>query len=288
MRLPGGMPVADAASAGESAVPGEASGGGETGSARDEVSDVIHDTVARGDADSTKDSAFAADDESAGAKNMNTPENTEGLRSGDSDETTDSQPGISGETTGSLSAIPDKMANPLPDSSREATLDQKIRLLPAKIAASKVTPGLADRLLEDENGGDGGEIRARLELLRTSSKSFASLLGEGKAVLATDRGTAAHEFLQFCDYDRLMSDGIESEFDRLVREKFITPRTAEIADREALTKFLTSDLFRLIKKAKKAERRGTVQPVSALCGIHGRQAAESRAWRPTASCAGLH
>lgn len=251
----GGMPVADAASVGESAVPGETSGGGETGSARDEVSAVIHDTVAWGDADSTKDSAFAANDKSAaGAKNMNTPENTEGLRSGGSDKTADSQPGISGETTGSLSAIPDKMANPLPDSSREATLDQKIRLLPAKIAASKVTSGLADRLLEDENGGDGGEIRARLELLRTSSKSFASLLGEGKAVLATDRGTAAHEFLQFCDYDRLMSDGIESEFDRLVREKFITPRTAEIADREELTKFLTSDLFRLIKKAKKAER----------------------------------
>ena len=251
----GGMSVTDAASVGESAVPGEASAGSDTGFARDEVSAVIHDTVARGDADSTKDTVFAASDESAaGTKNMNTPENTEGLRSGDPDETTDSQPGISGETTGSLSAIPGKMANPLPDSSREATLDQKIRLLPAKIAASKVTPGLADRLLEDEDGGDGGEIRARLELLRTSSKSFASLLGEGKAVLATDRGTAAHEFLQFCDYRRLVADGIESEFDRLVREKFITPRTAEIADREALAKFLTSDLLRLIRKAEKAER----------------------------------
>lgn len=212
----------------------------------------------------------------AGAADMDTGENTESPRSGVSDETTgslsgisdgitDTQSGIPGETmgttsvvpvdtAGSLSGTPGKMTNSLPGTSREATLAKKIRLLPAKVAASKVTSGLADRLLEDEDGGDGGDIRARLELLRTSSKSFASLLGEGKAVLATDRGTAAHEFLQFCDYGRLATDGIASEFDRLVREKFITPRTAEIADREALEKFLTSDLFRLIRKAEKAER----------------------------------
>lgn len=141
----------------------------------------------------------------------------------------------------------------LPEST-EDEMQKRIHLLPAKIAASKAVPTLADRLLAVGEEDDGRDVRARLEFLKTSSGSFTALQDQNKTVKATDRGTAAHEFLQFCDYANLAAVGIEAEFERLVAKKYITPHTSEIADRISLEKFIGSTLFEAIRHAERAER----------------------------------
>jgi ATP-dependent exoDNAse (exonuclease V) beta subunit len=76
-------------------------------------------------------------------------------------------------------------------------------------------------------------------------------LGNGPtAPKATERGTATHLFLQFCDFKRATVHGAREELARLVEERFLPQNIADMVYVEELERFLQSDLARRIQKAK--------------------------------------
>ena len=68
----------------------------------------------------------------------------------------------------------------------------------------------------------------------------------------TEAGTATHAFLQFADYDALGDP--EAELARLVSQRFITERQAELVDRRKLDNFICSELFGRIRAAESSTR----------------------------------
>ncbi len=75
------------------------------------------------------------------------------------------------------------------------------------------------------------------------------LSGEGDTPTPAQRGTATHEFMQFCDFSaladqsRTAAERINGEISRLVAKQFLTGETASRIDRRALAVFLKSTLF---------------------------------------------
>ncbi len=142
--------------------------------------------------------------------------------------------------------------------------------LPSKVAASKVSPVMLDDSIfipipaadvleygesRDEQQRDNVDsIKRRIELMRSQSVSFDSILELNKKTTATEKGTATHLFLQFCDYDNVDKNGLENEIARLINKRFISERTAKIIDRDQLRVFFASKLYALIRCAKSVRR----------------------------------
>ncbi len=124
--------------------------------------------------------------------------------------------------------------------------------LPTKIAASKMEPRLLDRLCDPTNEKEA--LLRQIELMKKASSSFASLLTARNQVTAADIGTAAHTFLEHCDYKMLTEYGALKEAERLVHLDFITQQTADILPLEQLERFRKSDLMKQIGKAKQLYR----------------------------------
>ena len=103
-------------------------------------------------------------------------------------------------------------------------------------------------------GDNAKHIQARIDLLRSAPASFDSLLDINKKPTAAEKGTAAHAFLQFCDYENVEKNGLKEEIARLLEGKFISKRTAEIIDHKMLEGFFKTSLFEKIKCAKQVRR----------------------------------
>ncbi|MBQ7821192.1 MAG: UvrD-helicase domain-containing protein [Clostridia bacterium] len=69
-------------------------------------------------------------------------------------------------------------------------------------------------------------------------------------ITAADRGTATHEFMQFCDFGSAEANGIEYEIDRMVKMSFITEESAKLIDKKQASDFFVSSLY--LEKIKKA------------------------------------
>lgn len=127
--------------------------------------------------------------------------------------------------------------------------------LPTKIAASYLRPNLLDEAMGEE--GNERAIEAQLEWMTKTPPLFDALLEERRKPKATDIGTATHAFLEFCDFARLSSEGIDAECERLLEQKFISPSTASLLNRAQLELFLKSDLMRWLLDAKEYQRELT-------------------------------
>lgn len=153
----------------------------------------------------------------------------------------------------------------------ESEEERLLSMIPAKVAASKVSPTMLDEsvfiptptgYLFTESDEDKGEqsadsalqIKRRIELMRSRRVDFDSLLEVNKKPTAAERGSAAHLILQYCDYEKLFSNGLDAEIERLAAERFITRRVADIVNREQLSGFFESRLFEIIRAAKKVRR----------------------------------
>ncbi len=115
--------------------------------------------------------------------------------------------------------------------------------------------------VENTTWCDAQSIASLQESLRLMSSSnhegvneFEMLLGENRRPTAAERGTAAHVFLQFCDYDRVLSAGLEEEISRLAVNGFLHARTVQVLDRSALHTFFNSQFFAHAKEAIRMER----------------------------------
>lgn len=141
-----------------------------------------------------------------------------------------------------------------------------LRTLPTKAAASKLRTAMLDGiwLPEDLGGENEGEkdhsdpivsgdseeaIRHRIELMRRSKVPFAELLSADNKATSAERGTATHLFLQHCDFKRLQNGSMEEEIARLVEQKFLPRRAADILNRKHLQALCDSDLIPLAATA---------------------------------------
>lgn len=122
--------------------------------------------------------------------------------------------------------------------------------LPGKLSVSRLSPSVLDgsddaaRLLEEKNDAEDCEKPPRLPLL----------YGGEDPSIAAKRGTATHEFLQFCDLSALRQGRISAELGRLVSEKFLTPQTAELVREGELLRFAESPLLSQMLSAKRLYR----------------------------------
>lgn len=160
------------------------------------------------------------------------------------------------------------LASPIQDDSNARLLS----LIPSKVAASKVSSDMLDnsifipipagKLFTDESDDDSvGQVRddeelikGRIELMRASKKDFDSLLAINQRPTAAEIGTATHSFLQFCNYENVNKNGIESELKRLTDMRFISKRMADIISLPQLRGFFKSELYGIILNAKTVYR----------------------------------
>ncbi len=150
--------------------------------------------------------------------------------------------------------------------------------VPTKIPASRMKEDLLDSCVfydtdlpaetdgklpasgEDGSWCDAMTEAAIRESLRLMSggdgeiNEFELLLGENRRPTATEKGTAAHLFLQYADYGRVFASGLDEEIARLCELGFINARTAEVLDRASLQAFFDSRFMAHIREAVTVER----------------------------------
>ncbi len=128
---------------------------------------------------------------------------------------------------------------------------EELRGLPTKAAASKLSFDLLDTVYLEE---DSHTLQQQIELMTATPPSFDALLDRRRKPGAAEIGTATHEFLQYCSPEALARNGVQSEIDRLVTERFLTEDTAAILDSSYLERFRESELLSRILSAKKVYR----------------------------------
>lgn len=124
--------------------------------------------------------------------------------------------------------------------------------LPAKLSVSKLSPIALD--VYDSEGVPSAtetEHEEAERLLHTFERR--PVFGK-KAPTAAQRGTATHEFLQFCDFARAEENGVENELARLVQERFLPPETSEAVRIDELKRFFESKFYHALKAAEKLRR----------------------------------
>ncbi|MBQ4121151.1 MAG: UvrD-helicase domain-containing protein [Clostridia bacterium] len=115
---------------------------------------------------------------------------------------------------------------------------EALQKLPTKLSVSRLYPGILDDEAE--------------ELIRAEKADFDRLplfMQEKNAVSGSEKGTATHLFMQFCDFDNAVRLGVEAEIRRLVEKAFITEGIASLIEKERVERFFKSDLFARIQNA---------------------------------------
>lgn len=117
-----------------------------------------------------------------------------------------------------------------------------LKRLPSKMSISRLYPEILDG-----NENDDITVQPLQEMPRF-------LDTKNEKVLANERGTATHVFMQFCDFENLVKNGVNDELKRLVEGSFISQRDSEIINIKHLEAFTKSSLLSEILKAKRVIR----------------------------------
>lgn len=139
--------------------------------------------------------------------------------------------------------------------------------LPAKLTVSRLSPDVLDTEEDASASAEGG-----VSLNRTPS----FLQDNPNALSGAERGIATHLFMQFCDFENVEKNGVESELLRLSSKQFISPVMAQSVHIPALRTFFASPLYHEMQKSKKILRefRFNVQlPAAEFTGDNDRKAA---------------
>ncbi len=120
---------------------------------------------------------------------------------------------------------------------------QKSRI-PAKLSVSKLSPDVLD------------STDTSVSLFDTEAKPTVPdfFLGTKKRASASERGTATHLFLQFCNFEQLKTQGVAQTLSALVENAFIPERIAECVYTEELERFRESELLTEILSAQRIIR----------------------------------
>lgn len=119
-----------------------------------------------------------------------------------------------------------------------------LRRIPAKLSVSRLSPDLLD---ENDVSRDLYEERKET---RIPDVFLPSPAGSSSA----ERGTATHQFLQFCDFSFAKQNGAKKALDLLIEKRFIPAEYAELVYMEELQRLLDSDFCDMILSAKRVIR----------------------------------
>ncbi len=156
-------------------------------------------------------------------------------------------------------------------------MEELLRSVPTKVPASRMTDMLLDECVyytSDLSVGDEDKIpvsERTTPLFDVQSKEnisralalmshgngndeFELLLKANSRPTAAEKGTAAHMFLQYCNWKSVYEKGLDEEIFRLREEGFITERVLTILDRKQLTAFFESDFAKRAYTATRMER----------------------------------
>lgn len=112
--------------------------------------------------------------------------------------------------------------------------------VPAKVTASQT----------HRHGGDfSGEDSKKKIRISPTRPSFMMKRG----LTPTERGTALHRFMQFCDLDRARENA-SAEVERLVKGRFITAREGSAVDTDRVKKLFSGPLSKLMESAEELHR----------------------------------
>lgn len=121
--------------------------------------------------------------------------------------------------------------------------------LPAKLSVSRLSPTVLD--VYDGDGATTQESDVD-RLLHAFDRS--PLFGEKKAPDAAERGTATHEFLQFCDFARAEKEGVAAELAHLTEAGFLPETAADEVRQDELDQFFKSRFFADLRAAGEIHR----------------------------------
>ena len=121
--------------------------------------------------------------------------------------------------------------------------------IPEKLSVSILHPAVLDgsddnAVLKFDEESASDEKRAVLPSFITGTSADES----------AKRGIATHTFLQFCDFDLLLKDGVDAELKRLVKEQFISQEDERRVRKNEIDGFIRSHLFDKLRSAKKLYR----------------------------------
>lgn len=128
----------------------------------------------------------------------------------------------------------------------------------AKISVSELREGL----LEDD------EYNRTVLSVPASRVAMRPAFATDSSFSAADIGTANHLFMQFCDFTRVESQGVENEAKRLLDIQMITAEQYGLLDFKALGLFFESSLYLNIKASKRVyrEKRFSVSDTDPISG----------------------
>lgn len=115
--------------------------------------------------------------------------------------------------------------------------------IPAKLSVSELYPTILDDYDDSEKMADKKKPRMRVPRFIDENESRGAKIG-----------TATHQFMQFCDFDLLEKNGIDAEIERLTTLGFLSPAVSSIVNKNAVSRFIQSDLFSALKGAKSVNR----------------------------------
>ncbi len=124
--------------------------------------------------------------------------------------------------------------------------------LPAKLSVSRLTPDVLD-VFDTDNAPDPDELLAPNTEALLRSFDRTPRFGAARETTAAERGTATHEFLQFCDYERAAADPRE-ELERLIAAHFLPCEARQLVRLDELARFFESELFHSLSHAREIHR----------------------------------
>lgn len=135
---------------------------------------------------------------------------------------------------------------------QKETAGNRLRSLPTKVAASRISPDLLDRLLDETD--ETAALEEEIRLMEKVVPEFDGFLRDRKKPTPAEIGTATHAVLQFCDFQSLRDQGVSAELSRLVEKKFLSQKTADLVRLDWLEAFRKSELQKMILSASRVRR----------------------------------
>lgn len=126
--------------------------------------------------------------------------------------------------------------------------------LPAKLSVSRLSPEILD-VFDTDNAPAPGDLLSpdTEQLLRSFDHTFLEN-EESKVPTGAERGTATHEFLQFCDFANAKERGVSAELERLIATGFLPDRARDEVRIEELETFFESDFYKTLQSAREMHR----------------------------------
>ena len=123
---------------------------------------------------------------------------------------------------------------------------RRLSEIPSKLSVSELYPTILDET-------DTGEALSGDTDVTMTVPNFL-LREEDENITAAQKGTAMHTFMQFCDFERVLNNGVRSEIEYLANKRFIFDSDKEKMDIYRLEAFFKSDLAKKIMASSRVFR----------------------------------